>query len=322
MKNRRKLLIWTAVIFIAAGIIFFTGFQFFRTGTVKGELLPLPESAAIGETIPLTAVLQTPAGYRITGTTLILPDGWTAAGRPEVKDSFTFDLSRNWQITAHAVPVEPEKGGPGSLNLKMEDITGRELPDQQLGFELPGAGKAVNDTSEPLPVYTAGKMTEVKEAGTMQILLLIAAVVIAAAATVAAIFIFRRKRAVPAKDFWQETMVQLEEIRGEIPRCRDLNNLLARLSDTVREYLEKRFDLPATRRTTPEFLAMLAQPDAPLQASDKAALQTFLAKTELVKFACVNAERGLLEKAAETAIGIVRDSKPESSEEEEEKKDV
>ena len=61
---------------------------------------------------------------------------------------------------------------------------------------------------------------------------------------------------------------------------------IAKLCDILREYLEKRFALRASRQTTGEFLASLEQDhDALLTAEQHLFLQEFLYTADMVKFA-------------------------------------
>lgn len=60
------------------------------------------------------------------------------------------------------------------------------------------------------------------------------------------------------------------------------------LSDVVRRYLTERFDLPATRRTTAEFLETVAETGR-LSAEQQALLRDFLERCDLAKFAPVGA---------------------------------
>ena len=66
----------------------------------------------------------------------------------------------------------------------------------------------------------------------------------------------------------------------------DVERLHTRLSEVLRCYLERGFDLPATRRTTPEFFAALAH-ESPLTAELQALLSEILERCDLAKFAGV-----------------------------------
>ena len=60
------------------------------------------------------------------------------------------------------------------------------------------------------------------------------------------------------------------------------------LSDIVRRFLAERFDLPATRQTTAEFLGTAAR-SGRLSAEQQALLRDLLERCDLAKFASVGA---------------------------------
>ena len=80
---------------------------------------------------------------------------------------------------------------------------------------------------------------------------------------------------------------QLEELtRLPLRTTPEVQHYHARLSDVLRQYLEQRFELPATRQTTPEiFAAMGANSRVP--AEPQALLNDILARCDLAKFARV-----------------------------------
>jgi hypothetical protein len=80
---------------------------------------------------------------------------------------------------------------------------------------------------------------------------------------------------------------QLAEL-GRLPltTVEEARHLFTRVSEVLRQYIEKRFELPAPRRTTPEFFAALGQ-KSPLTHDAQAALNDVLVRCDLVKFAGV-----------------------------------
>jgi hypothetical protein len=76
------------------------------------------------------------------------------------------------------------------------------------------------------------------------------------------------------------------------------------VSDVVRRYLELRFELPASRRTTAEFLAEMRQ--APLLTTEQQALlRRFLERCDLAKFAPVRPSSAECLEASALARGFV-----------------
>jgi hypothetical protein len=88
----------------------------------------------------------------------------------------------------------------------------------------------------------------------------------------------------PPPTLLQRTLQKLEATRA-LMEAGDARAFCAALSDVVRAYIEQRFDVRATQRTTPEFLGdCLAQVGSALQAHEQA-LGEFLKFCDLAKFA-------------------------------------
>lgn len=81
------------------------------------------------------------------------------------------------------------------------------------------------------------------------------------------------------------------------------------VSDTIRAYLEERFQLRAPERTTEEFLDEL-QSSALLSSEQKSALGTFLMECDLVKFARHEPGRPELENLYHAAVRLVEETHP------------
>jgi len=81
------------------------------------------------------------------------------------------------------------------------------------------------------------------------------------------------------------------------------------VSDTVRWYLEERFDFRAPDRTTEEFLYELQNTNL-LGASQKTSLADFLQRCDLVKFARYEPAESELRDLHSSAVRLVDETKP------------
>jgi hypothetical protein len=81
------------------------------------------------------------------------------------------------------------------------------------------------------------------------------------------------------------------------------------VSDTIRFYLEERFDFRAPERTTEEFLRELAETDL-LAPEQKESLGNFLASCDLVKFAKYEPGENELRELHGSALKLVEETKP------------
>jgi hypothetical protein len=81
------------------------------------------------------------------------------------------------------------------------------------------------------------------------------------------------------------------------------------VSDAVRLYLEERFELPVSDRTTEEFLGELKDSKI-LDRGQKDSLEQFLAACDLVKFARYEPGREELEGLYKSALRLIEETEP------------
>ena len=89
-----------------------------------------------------------------------------------------------------------------------------------------------------------------------------------------------------------------------------------RLTDVIRNYLEQRYDLPDSGKTTPEFLEDMEN-NSPLPQSDRPFLQHFLNSADMIKFAKAPCDATAVNSAIDSAEKLVANTALT-----EEKKDV
>jgi hypothetical protein len=80
------------------------------------------------------------------------------------------------------------------------------------------------------------------------------------------------------------------------------------VSDIVRSYIEQRFDVIATQRTTEEFLHDLLESSNPSLARHRALLSQFLHQCDLVKFAGMSLTLQSMESLHQSACAFVRET--------------
>ena len=149
--------------------------------------------------------------------------------------------------------------------------------------------------------------------------LIIAGVLLAAAILLTVLYFtrFRKKNTVMSE--WEKTRQELSRLKSDVTESRITpENGFIRLTDLVRAYLEKRFGLPATRRTTPEFIEDISRNGNFIPDDRKPFLRNFLEAADQVKFAMAYPEKELLNKALSNAEALVDATRPT----EEIKKDV
>lgn len=111
---------------------------------------------------------------------------------------------------------------------------------------------------------------------------------------------------------WVTALSQLLELRKKIEENKtDGPSYTARLTDIVRNYLEKRFSLHAPTQTTSEFLADLDKENSPLEYEHRSFLREFMVAADLVKFAKLPADLQVLENAMDKAEYLINSTIPQ-----------
>ena len=86
------------------------------------------------------------------------------------------------------------------------------------------------------------------------------------------------------------------------------------LSDILRLYIEKRFRLPATEKTSEEFIAQVRN-DSMLSEDHKFSLEKFMTTADMVKFAKMSADNQQKQECLSMAGNFVRETIPQVTEE-------
>ena|SRR5437762_1660419 len=120
------------------------------------------------------------------------------------------------------------------------------------------------------------------------------------------IFHRRRDRGIPARKLTllEQTLQSLDRIRPLMnpATAREFGNAA---SEVVRNYIEKRFGVVATQRTTEEFLASLLQGSNESLARHRPLLADFLQQSDYLKFAGATLAVADLEALFDSARGFV-----------------
>ncbi|HEX8490923.1 MAG TPA: DUF4381 family protein, partial [Chthoniobacterales bacterium] len=115
----------------------------------------------------------------------------------------------------------------------------------------------------------------------------------------------RSLRPKPQRSPRERALEELSGVRAEIETSTPYQFSI-RVSDILRRYVTEQYQLPVTRQTSVEFLAMLAQA-SPFSEDEKALLEDFLNRCDLIKFARYDAtiedSRLLLEEATRFVEG-------------------
>ena len=124
----------------------------------------------------------------------------------------------------------------------------------------------------------------------------------------------RKKQAVPLS-LRQRTLGALDSLRaGVFARRLTACEGIAGISDLLRNYLEERYALPASGKTTPEFLDEMEFHSA-LPARAGNFLRTFLNAADMIKFAQAPCDAAAVSTAVESAVELVKSTSDAEKEE-------
>jgi hypothetical protein len=102
----------------------------------------------------------------------------------------------------------------------------------------------------------------------------------------------------------EQTLERLEETRP-LMRPATAREFGIAASEVIRNYIEKRFDVVATQRTTEEFLQTLLQSSSEALARHRSLLAEFLQQCDFVKFAGTSLAEADMESLYQSARGFV-----------------
>jgi hypothetical protein len=119
----------------------------------------------------------------------------------------------------------------------------------------------------------------------------------------------RRRKAVPQTPPIPPHIRARQKLREALRFLHDPREFCIRVSDTIRAYLEERFDFRAPERTTEEFLLELQATEL-LTQSQKASLGDFLQQCDLVKFARYEPSEPELNELHSCALRLVDETPP------------
>jgi hypothetical protein len=234
-----------------------------------------------------------------------------------------------WQLEAIGLPKTTVKGGPGRIRWE-QTFTATPLGDTGLQ-PLPLPAVQITENKDPpqqvkwaplpLIVVTRVARADISEArdlapieelprpqSTAPPLWLWISAGLGVCLVSASVWIVLRRRPQPAL---QPTAgeLALKEFAGlrALPLLSpaDIDRWHTRLSDVLRRYLEKHFDLPATRQTTPEFFASCTR-SHPLTDDQRELLTKILQRCDEAKFAAALPEARECLEVVDWAVDFVQ----------------
>jgi Domain of unknown function (DUF4381) len=165
------------------------------------------------------------------------------------------------------------------------------------GTALAQADDDIRDIRGPKSVLTQSQWTSAVIAGAIFIVAL------------AAFVVWRQRRRARGPrprilTLLEQTLQRLEETKP-LMRADSAREFGIAASEVIRNYIEKRFNVSATQRTTEEFLQTLLQGSNDALSSHRALLGEFLQQCDFIKFAGTSLAAADLESLFQSARGFV-----------------
>ena len=270
----------------------------------------------LGEPANISLKVQTP-WYRQVEEPILLSSTEKASLTSDVSIAKAgFNLSGFvWEVNTKIILFE--EGAAKDLKLILSLSPDHEKKQQELSVPLPefnvslaGFNKssdvALKDKLKESDLISQGQSEEEKSSS--WILLIIAAAVFA---IIALVLFLSKKGTVRVLSPWEIARNSLAELKKELTMNDEA--FFVRLSDILRQYIERRFALPATEKTSEEFIQQL-RTDSILSEKQRIALERFLGTADLVKFARMNSDEKQKNECLTMADSFVNETIPQPTE--------
>lgn len=273
------------------------------------------KSVPIGGTLQFYVDVQLPIGGSIKDLVVDSGKSAVASGEAVVKNIKygLFTITKRVSVTLRAI----SPGEDNNAHLSFATEIGTKRFEHKVTF--PAFRISEPSVLQIQNLQLAGKEDIVSEKRTARNIIIICAVLLITAIFLTILyFTCLRKKTTPLSE-WAKSREELSRLKSDIIESRITpESGFIRLTDLVRGYLEKRFGLPATRRTTPEFIEDISRNGNFVPDDRKPFLKNFLEAADRVKFAMAYPEKELLNRALCNAEALLDATRPN----EEDKKDV
>lgn len=327
------------VIYIILGVVVFltlaTGVALYLTynQSVKNESdIELPafklnpaKEIKLGDVITASLQVTCPWGHYPESAELSTAEGVQVVSEPAITKEQDKWGKSIWTIKAEIQPYRVGKIKPERCVVTF--IYGEEgKKTKTVATTVPGFEVLAVDTGKKRELDLAAEVIP-SPISSSKTWVMIAIAVLALAGIIVFAIIWRKKHKKYLESIvippWVLAISMLNDLRAELQN-KLINKQLCvtRLTDIVRNYLEKRFAISVTAQTTHEFLNDLDKGNSPLDSEYRNFLREFMTASDLVKFAKVPAEASLVENAMKKAEELIKSTTPTEEELEAQEKET
>lgn len=320
MNGMIKRILIAAAVLAVAGVLVSAAFAVRRERRME---LVVPEAAVLtpevlahpGAPAEAAVQLRLPWGDSVETAQAAPGAGTVISGPVRVSSRWRWGY-RLWRLTATVRPLASRGSAPGTLTVTIDRLYGAVPPAAKIAIPAPRV-EAAAATPEEEPLRFAGAEPAAPERSFFRrhwrIFAIAAPVLLLAAALLWRRF--RRRREIPEVPPWVTALAELELLRRDMAKRGFVPaEGVRRLSDILRTYLTRRFEVPADTETTEEFAGGVLDGAAEFAAADREFMREFLAAADLVKFARVPADASALVPALDRAAELVERTVPRPAE--------
>lgn len=305
------------VLFWGSGIVF----AMLRPGRAEvpqvTELTPT-EDIPVGSDVKIQFEVTIPENRSVSSADLTLPKGAVIVlPLDKIRKKWLWNRSI-WQFSALIRALEPGEIPEGKIELAVSPAKRGTAPEI-FNVAIPAFSAVIPKSEKPgSALELSDVMPELRQnypALRRHLApykyIYIAAIVLLIIIIVMIVRSRNKLRDVPEFSCWEAALAALDALHTEI-RHGDILPVAGynALMDILRNYLELRFDLPASRQTTAEFIPELTRSDSPLPEKYRILLSSFLNSVDLIRFAKAPADLEQLDEAVRQLGGFVSATVP------------
>ncbi len=279
---------------------------------LTGIVMTPSGDSRLGDTVTTSVLLKLPWHRRPVEAAAEIGKGATMLSDPSIiRQQWGIGYSV-WKI---AIEMRPYRTGlipPGKLDVKFNRYDEKST-DLGMDFRIPEFKVLPLDNAKGGNLLVASRLPDPGIAQ-KKTLWTIGAILLALLVIATLYCVFRKRQEGPVTLApWETALLELAELRigfrqGKI----EMETCFVKLTDVVRQYLEKRFRINAPQQTTYEFLGELNKPDGALPESQRPFLREFMTAADLVKFAKLPPDEHTLSVALDKAEVLVAETRPDS----------
>ena len=284
------------------------------------ELIPA-EKIPVGSDVKIRFEATVPENRTISSAALDVPSGVTVVV-PLDKTRKKWLWNRSvWQFSALIRALDPGEIPEGQVKLSLSPAKRGGEPEV-FTVAVPAFSAVIPNTEKPGSVLELSDVMPELRQNYPQVrkhlakykYIYITAAVLLIIVIVMIIRNLKKLRDVPELSCWDAALAALDALHTEI-RHGDILPVAGynALMDILRNYLELRFDLPASRQTTAEFIPELTRNDSPLPEKYRMLLSSFLNNVDLIRFAKAPADLEKLDDAVRQLCGFVSATVPQET---------